>query len=566
MPEETTPPAALLRVTPPALARAARSLCPPPARRARVRRGRAPFEAGQPGRQRGYVRLWRARSIDLRAWPAPEAGDTVLPSRLAGAGSQEWTAQRDNLRARLAALLAPPLEVMLRSAGPLQWPAEFFAYQIDGIYALLSRPQMLLGDDMGLGKSIQAIAALRLLLHRREIERALVVVPASLVGQWQRELARWAPELVVMAVTGTPAERYWQWRYPAHVALVSYETLRADEWPRREMWDVVVLDEAQRIKNQESDVARACKKLPRCRAWALTGTPLENRAEDVRSILEFVSDGTLGVGLAPGPELRGALAQLQLRRRKADVLPDLPPKLIIELPLELTPAQRRAYDAAAKDGLMALRSGGAARLENVLALITRLKQLCNFAPDGSSAKLLDLEARLESLAAAGHKALIFTQFTSDDSGARRLARALARFAPLLYTGDLAQAEREQVLERFRRDARHPALHPALIVSLRAGGQGLNLQEASYVFHFDRWWNPAVEQQAEARAHRLGQTRPVHVYRYLVQDTVEERIDAVLQSKVALFAQLVEGASLDLSRLLTKEELWSVVGLGQRPTP
>ncbi len=532
--------------------------------------------------QVGYVKMWRARSVDLRrllfassaySYPLQEgdAGQIVGKGRPGDVREDRPEAPIDPAAARLfalarrlAAALQPTPESLLQVHGPLQWPASFYPYQQTGVQALLQSSHLLLADEMGLGKTVQVIAALRLLLRRREIERSLIVVPASLLPQWRQELARWAPELRVMTVHGSPEDRLWQWQYRAHVTLTSYETLRSDMTgsdncgPCREEWGVVVLDEAHRIKNRHTDIARICKRLPRRRSWALTGTPMENRPEDVISILDFVTGNTLARSnlLASGAALRGVLSQYQLRRRKADVLKELPPKIVTELTLPLTPTQRRAYDRAEKEELIALRQKDV-RIENVLAMITRLKQICNFSPtDGASAKINDLAERLEELAAEGHRALVFTQYADDQAGAQRIAQALREFAPLVYTADFSAQERERIIARFRQDDRHKAL----ILSLKAGGQGLNLQCASYVFFFDRWWNPAVEQQAEDRAHRLGQTQPVHIYKYLMEETIEQRIDTVLKSKVQQFDHLMDGATIDTRSLLDKQELFDLVGV------
>jgi SNF2 family DNA or RNA helicase len=317
----------------------------------------------------------------------------------------------------------------------------------------------------------------------------------------------------------------------------------------------VILDEAQKIKNRETEQSRVCKRQPRARSWALTGTPLENSADDVRSILEFVTGSDARAFRSRS--LRETLGEFQLRRRKMDVLLDLPPKITTELALHLVPAQRRVYDRAEREGIIRLRELGEVRIEHVLALISHLKQICNFEPvSGASAKMDNLLARLDELTAEGHKALVFTQYTSDNSGARRIATGLNKFHPVLYTGEMGSAEREAAIERFKSD---DDAH-VLVLSLKVGGQGLNLQCASYVFHFDRWWNPAVERQAEDRTHRIGQTLPVHVYTYLMAETIEQRIDEILKSKEELFTELVDRTSLDLGRLLTKREIFGLIGL------
>jgi len=255
---------------------------------------------------------------------------------------------------------------------------------------------------------------------------------------------------------------------------------------------------------------------------------------------------------------------LQLRRKKADVLPQLPPKLVSEVGLALAGAQRQTYERAERDGVLRLREQGEdVRIENILELILRLKQVCNFCPaTGASAKLDDLIERVRTLTAEGHRALVFSQFTDERHGVRAITKQLEAFRPLVYTGDLSTPERDRVIEEFRRDTERKVL----VLSLRAGGQGLNLQEASYVFHFDRWWNPAVEHQAEDRSHRIGQVFPVHVFKYVCEDTIEERIDEILRRKQSLFDELVDDVSIDLRARLSSEELFGLFGLTPPVSP
>lgn len=436
----------------------------------------------------------------------------------------------------------------------LAWPAALFGYQRIGIATLLQRRSVLLADEMGLGKTIQAIGALRCLLTEEPAGTALIVVPAGLVLQWRREIRSWAPDLALSTVMGSAEDRAWAWRRRAQLYLVGYEALRSDAYlaeVRQRRWAVVVLDEAQRIRNAAADTSRIIKNLVRERAWALTGTPLENRLEDLLSILEFVAPGRHDpaqymVGL------RHLLAEVQLRRRRIDVLHELPPKTASTRLLELDRRQRDAYRRAETEGIVRLRTLGVdLRITHVLELILRLKQICNFCPEtDGSAKLSDLTSRLAEIVANGQRALVFSQFAGPHFGARRLAAALATFDPLLLTGELDVHARASIVSRFQDSERHKVL----VLSLRAGGTGLNLTGASHVFHFDRWWNPAVEAQAEDRVHRIGQTRPVQVHAYLSADTIEERIADILAEKRALFADMIDGvparglARLDLGTL------------------
>jgi len=406
------------------------------------------------------------------------------------------------------------------------WRAPLPAYQQAGIARLLAAPGVLLADEMGLGKTIQAIGALRVLLRRKAPGSllpapALIVVPAGLVLQWRRQLREWAPELELSTCIGPPDDRRQRWRARAQVYLTGFDSLRGD-------------------------MALPAPYGPRRRAWALTGTPLENRPDDTVSILDFVAPGLHNPAeMVAG--LRRALSVVQLRRRRADVLPDLPPKTAFELAPDLLPAQRAAYDTAHREGLVWLRSLGAElRVTHVLELILRLKQICNACPrTGASAKLDDLRRRLGEVAAAGEKALVFSQFVAAPFGAEAIAHAIGPLRPLLLTGRMSTAARDDAIGQFATDPDRRVL----VASLRAGGVGLNLAAASVVFHFDRWWNPAVETQAEDRAHRIGQTRPVQVFAYLTPDSVEQRIGEILREKRALFADIIDGvATASLRRL------------------
>ena len=473
---------------------------------------------------------------------------------------------KDSLAARLKQVLAPPLESLLPGPNSLvAWPGELMPFQKAGVRTLIHSKRLLLADDMGLGKTLQVIAALRVLFRRGAIASALVVAPASILDQWRQELHKWAPDLRAIIVRGTPEDRSWQWNAQVHVTIVSYETLRSDAGggdnspPRRRTWDIVVADEAQRIKNRNA-TSEAVKGTKRLRSWALTGTPLENNEEELASIVEFVDHGELisQTHYFPGLNLRLRHRELQLRRKKSDVLQDLPPKLTTKLAIPLAPQQRESYDRAEREGIIHLRELGAdVRVQHVLELIARLKQICNSDPKtGQSSKIDDIRERVEILSQQGNRALVFSQYTSAGFGVGAVAEALKEFGPLSFTGELDLDERRYVIQRFRSDDRNKVL----ILSLRAGGVGLNLQEASYVFHLDRWWNPATERQAEDRSHRYGQTAPVHVFKYSCIDTIEERIDRILETKQELFDDLVDDVSIDLGASLSADQLFGLFGL------
>ena len=430
------------------------------------------------------------------------------------------------------------------------WRFPLHDFQVDGVTRLLTSDAVLLADEMGLGKTIQAIAALRILARQGEVHSALVVVPVGLLLQWRQQFRSWAPELSLATVTGTREERIQRWRSPAQIYLVGYEVLRNDRLlpmpfgPGRRMWDIVVADEAQRIKNDGTELSMVLKSLQRRRAWALTGTPVENRAEDAASIIDFIAPGRFDRReMMSG--LRRTLGELQLRRRRADVLPNLPPKTGFPVEVTLGPLQRAAYDRAEQEGRVWLRSlGSEITISHVLELILRLKQICNACPEtGASAKCDDLLRRVSGVVQGGEKALVFSQFVAEPFGTAMLDRHLAHLRPVLLTGRMSAASRDAALTTFAHDPQRSVM----VLSLRAGGIGLNLTAASAVFHFDRWWNPAVETQAEDRAHRIGQTRPVQTFSYLCPNTIEARIAKILAEKRVLFADLVDNVPVSALR-------------------
>ena len=461
------------------------------------------------------------------------------------------------LEDRLFYLLQPPLELLL-AGDSLVLPLEPFTYQYEGIAFLVPSHSALLADEMGLGKTMQAITSIRMLLRSGSISRVLLVCPKPLVANWQREFRIWAEEVPTLTIEGPAERRRWQWGLDqVPVKIANYELLTRDEEllaDDRSFFDLVVLDEAQRIKNRDSCTARAVRGIQRSRSWALTGTPIENRPEDLVSIFEFLCPGYLK-GTETPAELARETKDHILRRTKRKVLDQLPPKLYRDAEVTLSPAQQTAYDLAEKEGIVRLSAlGDAIRVQHVFELVLRLKQICNFDPaTGESAKLERLEADLEEVAASGAKAIVFSQWVQT---LEWLSGRLARFRPLSYHGKVPPRRRQAVLDSFRDEPDRSVL----LLSYGTGSVGLNLQFASYAFLFDRWWNPAVEDQAINRVHRIGQRQQVTVTRFLTTGTVEERIDEVLRKKRALFDEIISSQRREANLGLSATEIVNLFAL------
>ncbi len=456
---------------------------------------------------------------------------------------------------RLHYVLQPSLESLLEE-GSLAFPFRPFPFQFEGIAFLYPRQAAILADEMGLGKTMQSITAIRLLLRRGDVRNVLLVCPKPLVTNWQREFGVWAPEVPLMVVEGDHAKRKWQWSLEdVPLRIANYELLLRDrEMLAARSFDLVVLDESQRIKNRNSTTSEIVRSITRKRSWALTGTPVENSAEDLLGIFEFLAPGFLSPEMKPRSMGR-SISNYILRRTKDHVLHDLPPKLIHDEPLDLTAEQRESYRLAEDEGIVRLTElGDGATIRHVFELVLRLKQICNFdMATGASAKMERLEADLEEIADSGRKAIVFSQWVG---AIKQIARQIQRFGPMEYHGQVPHPRRDAVIRQFREDS---SKH-VLLMSYGAGSVGLNLQFVNYVFLFDRWWNPAVEDQAINRAHRIGVDGPVTVTRFLTLDTIEERIDRVLQEKRELFETILSGAESHRKLGLTQNELFGLFQL------
>ena len=443
----------------------------------------------------------------------------------------------------------------------------------------------LLADDMGLGKTLQAIA---LIAGRSATDRHrphVVVCPTSVLGNWARELRRFAPGLGVLRHHGPQRAADVAAFEPGSVVVTSYQVMLRDiELFASVDWDVVVLDEAQQIKNRQSQTAKAARLLPAHVRVALTGTPMENRLSELWSIMDFANPGLLGTHqrfvkrFAEPIELRHdgrVAARLRqtvepylLRRLKNDVADDLPAKQESIVSCTLTAEQAKLYRGAVSAALDTGFGAGIARHGRILKLLTQLKQICNHPAQflgtegtlrGRSGKLDRVTEMLAEAVAEGSQTLIFTQFrTMGELLARHLGAELGIDEVPFLHGGVSQPAREVMVDRFQGDT---APDPILIVSLKAGGTGLNLTAATNVVHYDRWWNPAVEDQATDRAHRIGQTRPVDVYKLVTGGTLEERIADMLERKRSL-TDAVIGTGEDWVTNLDDRQLRKLIELSE----
>ncbi|MGW9029146.1 SNF2-related protein [Streptomyces sp. NPDC055722] len=484
--------------------------------------------------------------------------------------------------------LAALRDRLTAGTGPAEPPAGLSArlrdYQLRGLAWLDLMTSLGLGgclaDDMGLGKTVTVIA---LHLRRARREPTLVVCPASLLGNWQREITRFAPGVPVRRFHG--AERILD-DLDGGFVLTTYGTMRTAA-PRlaEQSWGLVVADEAQHVKNPYSATAKALRTIPSPARVALTGTPVENNLSELWALLDWTTPGLLGPlksfrarharAVENGEDAQAVerLARLVrpflLRRKKSDpgIVPELPPKTETDHPVPLTREQAALYEAVVRESMLAIETAqGIARRGLVLKLLGALKQICDHPAlylkedtgtatglIARSGKLALLDELLDTLLTEDGSALVFTQYVGM---ARLISTHLAsRAVPAdLLHGGTPVPERERMVDRFQSGAT-----PVLVLSLKAAGTGLNLTRAGHVIHFDRWWNPAVEEQATDRAYRIGQTQPVQVHRLITEGTVEDRIAEMLESKRALADAILGSGESSLTEL-TDRELADLVSL------
>jgi non-specific serine/threonine protein kinase len=443
---------------------------------------------------------------------------------------------------------------------------------------------------MGLGKTIQVLSLLLVLRNQADGKSrpSLLVAPASLLANWASEIERFAPSLktIVAHRSALPAADFTALE-PERLAnldlvITSYGSLLRTPWLASTSWHLVVLDEAQAIKNPDAKQSRAAKKLNARARFALTGTPIENRLLDLWSIFDFINPGLLGSSkefttlvkrLAERPHnpygpLRELARPYILRRLKTDksVIADLPDKTEVKAFCPLSRKQAALYQRAVKELKEQLEDAeGIRRKGVVLSFLMRFKQICNhpsqWLGDGTwteedSGKWARLRDIAEVIAAKQEKVLVFTQFREVTAPLAAFLGSVFARPGLVLHGGTAVKKRKELVRRFQEDE----AVPFFVLSLKAGGAGLNLTAASHVVHFDRWWNPAVENQATDRAFRIGQTRNVLVHKFVCRGTVEEKIDQLIESKQGISKDLLEGGAEPLLTELKDDELLDLVAL------
>ena len=450
-----------------------------------------------------------------------------------------------------------------------------------------------LADDMGLGKTLQTLALVASARQDGETRPTLVVCPTSVINNWRKEAERFAPDLSVLVHHGfdRPRKKEFVRKATAHdIVVTGYDLLRRDsDFLCEVSWSGVVLDEAQNVKNPEAKQSRAARSLPADCRIALTGTPVENHVGDLWSIMEFLNPGLLGTQAAfkrrfftpiqrhrdadAMERLRRITGPFILRRLKTDpeIAGDLPEKMEMKTYCTLTREQASLYAAVLEDLDRKLSDAeGIERKGLVLATITKLKQVCNhpaqFLADGSahegrSGKLARLEEMLAEVIEAQERALVFTQYAEMGGLLKRDLQELFGREVLFLHGGVSRAQRDRLIEQFQ-EGENACAPSVFVLSLKAGGTGLNLTRANHVFHYDRWWNPSVENQATDRAFRIGQTRKVQVYKFLCAGTLEERIDELIEGKTAVAEQVIGTGEAWLTEL-SDRELKEILALDPR---
>ncbi len=525
----------------------------------------------------GNLTLAEAMRLELSAVPKSEEEEEISVTVSNG----KWMKKIREMMVKPASIAPVPLESTFR--------ADLRTYQEEGYRWLNLMAELGLGaclaDDMGLGKTVQVIAWLE---HYRQSHGglALLVVPASLIGNWQKELGRFAPELPYEVLHGSQAgvtlETYETDTEHAFLYITTYGMVQRLEGLLVKSWDIVILDEAQAVKNAGTKQTKAVKAIPSRLRVAMTGTPIENNLGDLWSLFDFLNKGLLGsvkefqglvkemeseeVGFMP---LKKMVTPFILRRLKTDrsIISDLPDKVEVKEYAGLSKKQIGLYTKLVKEIERKLaESEGIERKGLVLAGIMKFKQICNH-PDQylgleeykkeNSGKFECLEQICQTIYEKRERVLVFTQFKEMTEPLAEFLESIFNRKGLILHGGTPVKKRSEMVEEFNGEA----YVPYMVLSLKAGGVGLNLTAANHVVHFDRWWNPAVENQATDRAFRIGQTKNVIVHKFVTQGTIEEKIDAMIEEKQKLAGDILGSAGEQWITELNNEELMNLFRLG-----
>ena len=483
----------------------------------------------------------------------------------------------------LQPVLFPPLS--LEFPKELDFYHELRGYQKQGISWLIEQSSALLADEMGTGKTVQTVNALRFLFRQGKIRSALIVCPPAVIGSidltietgrsegWSGHFYHWASEELEVTVVrgGSQEQRKIAWERPLHIYITTYETLLRDIQNQilidYRKFDCIVLDEAQKIKNRETKISRAIRRLQPKYRWALTGTPVENSLDDVKALFDFICPGTFKSSIEDSPQVVKALIDpYMLRRLKQDVLQDLPDKVRQEDWLELDQYQEEAYNRTLQAGRQKIETSlGVEKIiqvqQHIFALLGELKQICNFAKERSESPKTELLMEyVKTIAANKQKVLIFSQYTKE--GTNKIATCLGHqgIQYVLYTGEISTQQRDQAVSDFRNNQDITVF----LATLKTAAHGITLTEATYVIHFDCWWNPAIMQQAEDRTHRIGQKSSVTIYSFWMKGTIEERIKKKIIEKRLLVESTVDELAVEAIETSLSTEDWLDI-FGIKPT-
>lgn len=445
-----------------------------------------------------------------------------------GEGVQTVSAYRDN-RLTVSALVRPillarPIENRLRP------------FQNDGARWLVGRDKAILADDMGLGKTVQTIFALRILFNNASIHSVLIVCPKSLLANWEEEMSLWAPELSRLQVVPSPSVREEVWKTVwgrVHVILTNYEQVRnLPSILQGDGPDLLIADEAHRIRNADSQTTQGIRRLEARRIWALTGTPLERDAEDLATLLSTLEPERFSVSdtrLHPA-SLRSQARPYVLRRLKDEVLDDLPEVLESTQVLDLLPGQRDSY-------LHVLKKLSSSSGISVLGILNQLRATCDFdSKSGQSAKIDRIVEIIQDFSAVGDKGVVFSYLLEPLSVLRRRIESIVgQDSVIELRGSQSVVERDETVQRFKRDNR---IH-VMLCSSRVAGEGLTLTEANHVIFLNEWWNPSANLQARDRVVRIGQKKGVRLYRFKCRNTIDETLEEILERKSVDFEELID---------------------------